>query len=651
MRKFNYLLHFLIVIVLVCAAYLGGIYSTKFKQNKEENKNTITTIAVVNADNGVMIDGKNMNYGAELIAFPDTNFETVGLTEAREGVVAGRYAAYILIPNNFSESIESVNENPVKSQITYELNSNLRQDAQVKVINDIHNFILNLSTNVSYMYVDAILKEMHAVQNDSDSIMKNDVADMKAITDIQTTDLIEEVIFEPLETVETEFTYLDLTDNYDKVSKTISDINSTYETNMAAAEKELLRVKDVGITVNQQATEVTNTLENVNILINEEEVCVYESGMQNLTDFAVTFEQEAIQKKKTAKERLGFKEGDTDPEPEIILPGEQESYYISKDDLIKKIDVQIDYMENIKKLLFDEPEITINENEEITEGEEGKIEVNITEEEFDFAISQLKDLQSDIETYYINAIRAINDIPTPSGMVEGANTIITEEIEKPIMEEIEKEEEKVNGKISSLQLSIESYATTLNDCDPVACIEKEKINEYLGSLNTTIGNMETEIMEQDTAYLEYINDVATTSNNNVQMMQNTIDTAFEKTQSNIDSTMEGFKQNRATINANNILLLDDIIQKLPYTRLGNLEYTQVYDFIVQPVTTQDNSTARTKITDTSVNVDWEDLMGMFIGITALIIIDVAVQLIHRKITQKKENGEEEEHGDWNTNAI
>ena len=101
-------------------------------------------------------------------------------------------------------------------------------------------FHLDESLNRGFA-IENILKEMHAVQNDSDSIMKNDVADMKAITDIQTTDLIEEVIFEPLETVETEFTYLDLTDNYDKVSKTISDINSTYETNMAAAEKELFK--------------------------------------------------------------------------------------------------------------------------------------------------------------------------------------------------------------------------------------------------------------------------------------------------------------------------------------------------------------------------------------------------------------------------
>lgn len=649
MKKFNYILHVLIVIVLVCAAYLSGIYSTKFKQNKEENKNTVTTIAVVNADNGVIVEGEKVNYATELITFPDTNFETVGLTEAREGVTTGRYAAYILIPSDFSVSIESVNEKPVKSQITYELNSNLRQDAQMKVINDIHNFILNLSTNVSYMYVDAILKEMHAVQNDSDSIMENDVADMKAITDVQNTDLIEEVVFEPLETVETEFTYLDLTDNYEKVSKAIEDINSTYENDIGNAEKELLTVKDVGETVNQQASVLTKTLGNVNIRINEENICVYESGVQNLTDLAATFEQDAIQKKKTAKERLGFKEGDIDPEPEIILPGETERYYISKDDLNKKIDIQIDYMENIKKALFETPEISINE--ESTEEEERKIEINVTEEEFDFAISQLEDLKSNIDSYYTNAIRAINEIPTPSGMVESANTIITEEIEKPLLEEIDKEEEKINGKISSLQVSIKSYATTLDECDPIACIEKEKINEYLGSLNTTIGNMETEVMEQDAAYLEYVNDVVVTSDNNLQMLQSTIDTAYEKTQSNIDNTMQGFKQNRTEINAQNILLLDGITQKLPYTRLGNLEYTQVYDFIVQPVITQDNSIVKTEITDTSVNVDREDLIGIFIGITALIIIDIVVQLIHRKITQKKENGEEEEHGSWNTNAI
>ena len=92
---------------------------------------------MVNADTGTVVDGKKINYASELMGFPDTNFESAGLAEAREGIATDRYAAYILIPSTFSESIESVNKEPVKAQLTYALNDNLRQEVQIKVVNGI----------------------------------------------------------------------------------------------------------------------------------------------------------------------------------------------------------------------------------------------------------------------------------------------------------------------------------------------------------------------------------------------------------------------------------------------------------------------------------------------------------------------------------
>lgn len=69
-----------------------------------------------------------------------------GLTEARQGVENNRYAAFILIPGTFSSSIQSINTQPQKAEITYAVNQNLREDAKIKVVNDIHNFILRIQT-------------------------------------------------------------------------------------------------------------------------------------------------------------------------------------------------------------------------------------------------------------------------------------------------------------------------------------------------------------------------------------------------------------------------------------------------------------------------------------------------------------------------
>ena len=135
------------------------------------------------------------------MSYPDVNFMAAGLTEARQGVENNRYAAFILIPGTFSSSIQSINTQPQKAEITYAVNQNLREDAKIKVVNDIHNFILGLSTNISYIYVDSILKEVHSVQNDSNSIMENDTRDMNAVNSITEEELIVETeyIMYPIE--------------------------------------------------------------------------------------------------------------------------------------------------------------------------------------------------------------------------------------------------------------------------------------------------------------------------------------------------------------------------------------------------------------------------------------------------------------------
>lgn len=675
MKIFKLVMRGIILTAIICAVYLCGVYSTKYQQNREENKSTITMIAVVNADVGTEREEENVFYASELMYFPDTNFETASLTEAREGIESDRYAAYVVIPGSFSTSVESVNEKPLKSQITYSLNENLRQDVQRKVVNDIHNFILNLSTNVSYMYVDAILKEMHAVQDDSNSIMKNDVKDLEAIEEVESADLMEEVEYDPFETVETEIEYMDLSDDYQEVDDAADGVYTTYTTNISDAQNEFLKVKEEGSSVGEQALATAEVFSGINILTDGEENLVYADGMEHLGTLAGEFEELVNSKKFTAKERLGFKEGDPEPEPEPELPEGEVRVYLSKADLLNAVDRQIEFWEKVKEELYEDEspesgeegdgggegeeeslyEIGDGESSEETretsgetgetpgEGEE-EPDFELTEEGVIAAIEALYHLKDQISEYYDNAIRAINDIPDASEFAQDADTVINEEIAQPVMEQADGEAQRVSEAIVTMESVIEEYVSELEEYDALSYLEMDKIQEYLSSMYTTISDMEAEIMEQDNAYMEYIYEVTTTADENVKMLQESLDESYEGTQENVLNIMDGFKQNRKELNEQNVLLLSDITAKLPYTRLGNLEYTQVYDFIVEPVIVSDESEIKTRISPTSISMDWQDLVCMFIGIIALIIIDLSVYLIHKRYQLKAERGEEE----WQT---
>ena len=600
MRKFKKTMEILIIVSFIIITYFSGMYSAEYQLKQENQKSTIATIAVVNADTGTMVNGEKKFYASELMGFPDTNFKSTGLEDAREGIVDGRYAAYILIPENFSASIESVNREPEKSQITYEIYDNLRQDVQTKVVNDVHNFILTLSTNISYIYVDAILEEMHAVQDDSEMIMQNDIADMEAIIGVETADLIAAVEYEPLEVTEIEIEYMDLTDDYERVNNTVEEIYNTYIANMQKAEEEFAAIKERSVGLGNLLTEVSDVFSSIDILVDDEDKNVYEEGMTELLGIVEKYE-DGRNKKMEAKRSLGYKQ---DGESE-----EEESDYISKDDLLEIVDTQIDVLKEIRTAAAD--------------GED--VEEKLTE-----SISSHKDLKEQIKQYYSDAVAAVDNIPVVAELPDDVDRIIKEEIATPIMEEAQEEEEKIVSSASVLLLTVGEYVAELDKYDVDTYMEKEKIDENLSSLFHSIDEMEKEIMEQDVLYMEYVDDVTQIADNNVQMLQENIDTAYLQTQENVISAMESFKKNRADINELNVSLLDGITQKLPYTRLGNLEYTQVYDFIVEPVVTQDRSIVKNEAVEAVVDKDFIDLVCMFMGITALIILYFGVQLIHRK---------------------
>lgn len=600
MRKFKKTMEILIIVSFIIITYFSGMYSAEYQLKQENQKSTIATIAVVNADTGTMVNGEKKFYASELMGFPDTNFKSTGLEDAREGIVDGRYAAYILIPENFSASIESVNREPEKSQITYEIYDNLRQDVQTKVVNDVHNFILTLSTNISYIYVDAILEEMHAVQDDSEMIMQNDIADMEAIIGVETADLIAAVEYEPLEVTEIEIEYMDLTDDYERVNNTVEEIYNTYIANMQKAEEEFAAIKERSVGLGNLLTEVSDVFSSIDILVDDEDKNVYEEGMTELLGIVEKYE-DGRNKKMEAKRSLGYKQ---DGESE-----EEESDYISKDDLLEIVDTQIDVLKEIRTAAAD--------------GED--VEEKLTE-----SISSHKDLKEQIKQYYSDAVAAVDNIPVVAELPDDVDRLIKEEIATPIMEEAQEEEEKIVSSASVLLSTVGEYVAELDKYDVDTYMEKEKIDENLSSLFHSIDEMEKEIMEQDVLYMEYVDDVTQIADNNVQMLQENIDTAYLQTQENVISAMESFKKNRADINELNVSLLDGITQKLPYTRLGNLEYTQVYDFIVEPVVTQDRSIVKNEAVEAVVDKDFIDLVCMFMGITALIILYFGVQLIHRK---------------------
>lgn len=188
---------------LAALLVLSGILGTRIERNRQHalelQKEHVSTIAVVNMDNGAVVGNEHINYASQLMSFPNDHFLVTGLTDAKAGIENGIYAAYVVIPETFSVSVTSIENDPQKVTLVYQYNNKLVEEAEIQAINDINAFVVLLNSNIAYMYMDAIMTEFHRIQDDSSTILANDNMELELLANVNTAQLI--AIAEPVEEI------------------------------------------------------------------------------------------------------------------------------------------------------------------------------------------------------------------------------------------------------------------------------------------------------------------------------------------------------------------------------------------------------------------------------------------------------------------
>ena len=93
------------------------------------------------------------------------------LEEAKDGMKKDLYGAYIIIPSTFSTAVDSINGTPQKAVFEYQINPHLEGQDRDNMIYELTAFQDSIRNNVSYVFLDAILKEVHNVQDGSMTIL------------------------------------------------------------------------------------------------------------------------------------------------------------------------------------------------------------------------------------------------------------------------------------------------------------------------------------------------------------------------------------------------------------------------------------------------------------------------------------------------
>lgn len=273
---------FLTLGILCLGLYLGGRIEKGNHALAEAEGEFIQTIAVVDLDDGVILEQMPVYYANDFLIFPNSNFTVTGLEDARQGIYQGRYAAYVIIPASFSKTIASINGIPQKSTLEYSVNPNLDTGIKGEVISDIQQFQMLLNTNISYVFVSAILDEFHNSQDASVIVLKNDKNELEKIKTIEAEQLLWEMSFSELEFAEYIIEELDVDGSFADSKQLLVKMGEDIRLNISAGQDEFETIMDQDDDFTDASKELFDALAEIVPGEDSDGNLVYENGLIEL---------------------------------------------------------------------------------------------------------------------------------------------------------------------------------------------------------------------------------------------------------------------------------------------------------------------------------------------------------------------------------
>ena len=731
----------LLVGILLLAGALIGMYNERDRLKQQDQAEVVTDIAVVNLDEGIYENGVKTYYSTILMDLEADNLVSENLESARQGILNGNYAAYILIPAEFSQNATSINNVPQKAVLEFAINPNLREDVSRLTMANVKNFEISLNTNMSYMYVQALLSEFHNVQDLSGTILKNDTTEMERLLAVDSNALLVFPEYEEVERVEPDFDEIEFDETFDKNEEILDSVYENYETFVKDGEDAFAAIKEKEETVIDEVETFYEAVSEIDISVDDNGDSVSEDGLETLENYLVDYDVEYEKQKKLVGDiitvlTLDGTSGEDEPEEDDDeTGGESEEEDESQegedgDDTDTEnntggentgdnnddgfdFDVEIKPVsqiikENVENSLLaanilitsgnetnsqaiSEMQGTIDElkellseqadegddgdaddegsNDENTDGEIDNPDSNIeTAEEpapdtntgasidTDAVLAKLGELEDqlnqigeieliDVEDVYSDEAalepfqvltEEVNKIPKVD--TQEYRSIFEEEVITPLNEEIESENQKVQEAGETMLVPLEEYITELAEFDLFELYDYDAMDELLEEFGNNIFMLEEQIVDVHGEYEDFVSDTVDQTNETMTTMQEELEDAYEDTAGNVYKEVSLAKEYRESMNEFNTDILGSFRQKLPYTRVGQLEYVQAYDFMVKPIQMSDASIEKNR------TVIWQDsdvLRNILISMIAVWCLCICGLLFMRMRSFAGDTGDKE----------
>ncbi len=706
--------------------------SQNWTKKKETPELVTDKIAIVNLDEGVIVKDEEINYAAKLLNEPPDNFIFTGLQDARGGYASGIYAGYMIIPAAFSESIVSLNDTPVRAEISYAINSQLEESVKEQVIYDVLGLVSEINNRVSYMYLHSVLDEFHDAQDQSDIVMGNDLEEKEAINAVQANDLIALVPVTEMTVVEYNIEPVDISEYMSRNVELTGEVGTKYMEYLMASEEDHQKLNTEAMELMAEMGNMDGIISGVNLAVDGEGNLVYQKGAMELTELFDGHNADLQEKKAELDENIitiyediqnYFMEYDKAKE---VYAKEYEQKYLNTlnalenlfyeyqaqytvlsteevqqiNSIVEQQNEQLQVQQEIiaelqgqavtlaeameeetdedgEMMSFD-MEITVpeiqtyalpeTENEKLSElqlkmqevlaanyylfsgyqvDEEGKAKVDKEGNylELSLLLDQYREDLNDPKVRAEVLEKQVGDIEEMD--IGEALQIVDESILMPIQVNVDAFTTAVMDQYAVEKEQLGNYSEAVMEYDPMKYIDHDEIQNLTEQMYDNGSDLSEAILETDIQQMEYVEQVYDATQNDLNSLQESIIQAKEDSDKAVEEGLARLKDIKNQNSEENQFILYDFSKKLPYTRLGSLEYRQAYEFMVNPLGTaqlegMDNGT-QMNIADTviqesdSVNVelsrkdDYENIVMIIMGMMCVIIVGTTVKYhFHKK---------------------
>lgn len=703
MRKI--IICFVCVISIICS-FVFGFYYCKEKVIRGEDsfiQKQIDRIAIVNLDEGIEIGNDRISYSSQLLKSV-ADYVYVGLNEAKAGLDADMYAAYIIIPADFSECIESINGVPRQAEVEYTINTRLTDRNRLDVEENLSLFKEVLNTNTAYVYLSSVLSELHSAQDSASVILEHDQEDLKHIKNINPEDIFNMIEFSGMNDMDNRIQNVDLSPYIKRNSTEVENIAAEINNGIIEGRQKYQNVTKEYNQVSTDISAVQGILSSYNPLTDAEGNEVYRQALDNL-DAAIDqynedLDMEGIEGASEIKEMIedisneylnmelekaqktaDDKLEDIQKDNQNLIDGKisdwskaQENYYSNlNSELNKRSNVYASKMtENINNSLITfnqkynslinliEPELeklteknkventiiqcnmainslenscggirpfemNFNEykypdyenykiilpqveklyeeekKEESTEGDSGTDEsleniqnTDISSEDedetekisidIDENMEPEKDLFKFIQKKDKDIDEIINNVKSNFQLSKSdISNIINEEVIGSIETENKKEVDDYKNVTTQLLASMQEYDGKVTAFNPYDYIKQAEIVKHQTALTKNILALGNAMNEKNEEYLEFVNRVYQTANENVNTLQKDMLKANNSSKKELNTVIAKLKEEKDRICQEDNEILGGFAKKLDYSRMGSLQYTDMYKFMVRPI--------------------------------------------------------------------